>query len=102
MRLRVRLTQKPVIYTLLPAANIYGTRSGEYYDTIPTMGDCDSAVTVNLTIISVDTSVTQNLGVLTAIPPKQPTNGSIAIITMPPLKERINKSSHQVKMAIML
>jgi uncharacterized repeat protein (TIGR03803 family) len=48
-----------------PSGKIW-TESGEYKDTIPNTASCDSVITVNLTITSADTSITQNLGFLTA------------------------------------
>lgn len=48
-----------------PGGKIW-TVSGEYKDTINNAVGCDSIITVNLTITSTDTSVTQDLGVLTA------------------------------------
>lgn len=42
------------------------TSSGLYYDTIPNVFGCDSLITINLSIIVVDTSVTQSGSTLTA------------------------------------
>jgi hypothetical protein len=49
-----------------PSGKYLWTNSGVYKDTVPTSVGCDSVITVNLTIISVDTSVTQVQYVLTA------------------------------------
>ena len=43
-----------------PSGNYTWTTSGIHLDTIPNAGGCDSTLTINLTINSVDTSVTQN------------------------------------------
>jgi hypothetical protein len=48
-----------------PSGKIWGN-SGEYKDTIPNAAGCDSVITVLLTVSAVDTSVTQNLAVLTS------------------------------------
>ncbi len=49
-----------------PSGNYTWTSSGTYYDTIPNAAGCDSLMTIDLTIIVVDTSVTQNGATLTA------------------------------------
>jgi len=53
------------IYTV-PSGDETYTSSGIYFDTISNALGCDSIITINLTIIVVDTSVTQNLNTLTA------------------------------------
>jgi hypothetical protein len=49
-----------------PSGKYTWTASGEYKDTIPGSQGCDSIITVYLTIVSIDTSVTQNQSVLRA------------------------------------
>jgi hypothetical protein len=48
-------------YTV-PSGNQTYTASGTYMDTIPNMAGCDSIITLNVTINTVDTSVTDNGG----------------------------------------
>lgn len=49
-----------------PSGNYTWTMSATYMDTIPNSGGCDSMITINLTINSVDTSVAINNSTLTA------------------------------------
>ena len=49
-----------------PSGKYLWTNSGEYKDTISGASGCDTIITVNLAILSVDASVTQNRSVLTA------------------------------------
>jgi hypothetical protein len=49
-----------------PSGNYVWTGSGTYQDTIPNQAGCDSAITIHLTIVTVDSGVTQNGIVLTA------------------------------------
>lgn len=49
-----------------PSGNYYWSTSGTYMDTLTNSAGCDSILTVNLTIISFDNTVTQNFDVLTA------------------------------------
>lgn len=49
-----------------PSGNYVWTASGTYLDTISNAVGCDSVITINLTIINVDTSITQNGVTLTA------------------------------------
>ncbi len=49
-----------------PDGNDIWTSSGTYMDTIPNTRGCDSVITVNLTVIIVDTTVTSSHAVLTA------------------------------------
>lgn len=53
------------IYTV-PSGDETYTSSGSYSDTIPNAAGCDSIITINLTVIIVDTSVTQILNSLVA------------------------------------
>ncbi|MCW3072438.1 MAG: hypothetical protein JWO44_2328 [Bacteroidetes bacterium] len=52
-------------YTV-PSGNQTYTASGTYMDTIPNMAGCDSIMTINLTINTVNVSVTASAGTLTA------------------------------------
>ncbi|MGB3946817.1 MAG: SBBP repeat-containing protein [Bacteroidia bacterium] len=49
-----------------PSGNYTWTASGTQMDTIPNMAGCDSVITVNLTITTIDTAVTNSNAVLTA------------------------------------
>lgn len=49
-----------------PSGKYTWTTSGTYYDTIPNAVGCDSMITINLTVNTVDVNVTQNGNVLTA------------------------------------
>ncbi len=49
-----------------PSGNYTWTNSSTYMDTIPNAAGCDSIITINLTINTVDTSVTANPPILTA------------------------------------
>lgn len=49
-----------------PSGNYTWNTSGIYFDTIPNSSGCDSIITIDLTINSVDTSVTANPPLLTA------------------------------------
>ncbi len=49
-----------------PSGNYTWTSSGTYTDTIPNTAGCDSVITIDLTIETVDVSVTQNGNTLTA------------------------------------
>lgn len=49
-----------------PSGNYTWTTSGIHLDTIPNAGGCDSTLTINLTINTVDNSVTQSGATLTA------------------------------------
>ena len=49
-----------------PSGNYIWNVSGEYTDTIPNLASCDSVITINLTVNTVDATVTQNLNELTA------------------------------------
>ena len=49
-----------------PSSNYVWTTSGTYLDTILNSAGCDSIITINLTIYTVDTSVTQTGIILTA------------------------------------
>ncbi|MEP7170012.1 MAG: T9SS type A sorting domain-containing protein, partial [Bacteroidota bacterium] len=49
-----------------PSGNYIWNTSGIYFDTIPNSSGCDSIITINLTINSVDTTVTANPPLLTA------------------------------------
>ncbi len=49
-----------------PSGNYTWTTSGIFFDTIPNSSGCDSIITINLTINSVDTSVTVNPPLLSA------------------------------------
>ncbi|HQG51928.1 MAG TPA: PKD domain-containing protein [Bacteroidales bacterium] len=51
---------------LSPSKNYYFTSSGTYNDIIPNHCGCDSLITINLTIKTVNTSVTSNGSTLTA------------------------------------
>jgi hypothetical protein len=51
---------------LSPGFEYYWTESGIYLDTIPNAAGCDSIITIDLTIINIDTAVTQADHVLTA------------------------------------
>ncbi|MBI3134430.1 MAG: T9SS type A sorting domain-containing protein [Bacteroidetes bacterium] len=51
---------------LSPSGNYYWTSSGTYMDTIVNNAGCDSILTINLTVVDFDNSVTQNFDVLTA------------------------------------
>ncbi len=42
-----------------PSGNYTWSSSGSYFDTIPNLNGCDSLITVNLSIVPVDTSVSQ-------------------------------------------
>ena len=49
-----------------PSGNNVWTASGTYTDTIPTTSGCDSVITINLTINSINASTSQNGNILTA------------------------------------
>jgi hypothetical protein len=49
-----------------PSTNYVWTESGIYLDTIANTGGCDSVMTIDLTIINLDASVTQDETILTA------------------------------------
>jgi hypothetical protein len=49
-----------------PSGNYTWNTSGIYFDTIPNSSGCDSIITINLTINSVDTTITANLPLLQA------------------------------------
>jgi len=49
-----------------PSGNYVWTSSNTYMDTIPNTANCDSVITINLTINTVNTTVTQNSTTLTA------------------------------------
>ena len=51
---------------LSPSGKYKWTKSGKYYDTIPNKKGCDSIITFNLTIIGVNTAVSQSNNVLTS------------------------------------
>lgn len=42
-----------------PISNLTWTSSGTYYDTLVSVNNCDSIITYNLSIINIDTSITQ-------------------------------------------
>ncbi|NUM32641.1 MAG: T9SS type A sorting domain-containing protein [Bacteroidetes bacterium] len=50
-----------------PSGKYTWTKSGKYYDTIPNKNGCDSIITHNLTIINVNTAVSQTDNVLTSL-----------------------------------
>ncbi|MCK9612072.1 MAG: T9SS type A sorting domain-containing protein [Bacteroidales bacterium] len=52
-------------FYLSPEGNIYDT-DGIYHDTIQNVAGCDSVITIDLTVIHIDTSVVQNDVLLTA------------------------------------
>jgi len=47
-----------------PSGNYMWDSSGIYIDTVPNASQCDSIITIHLTVLSVDTSVVQNGGTL--------------------------------------
>jgi PKD repeat protein len=49
-----------------PSGNYLWTNSGTYLDTIPSVSGCDSLITIELEILTVDTSVTLGVGELTS------------------------------------
>ncbi|MBT7492899.1 MAG: T9SS type A sorting domain-containing protein [Bacteroidetes bacterium] len=53
-------------YYISPSGNFIWNTSGIYNDAIFNAAGCDSVITIDLTIIELDTSVTQNLNTLTA------------------------------------
>jgi hypothetical protein len=50
-----------------PSSKYTWTESGTYLDTIPNYIGYDSIITINLTVVSIDNSVNQSDGILTAI-----------------------------------
>jgi hypothetical protein len=62
----VSLTETACFSFISPSGNYTWTSSGSYTDTIPTLMGCDSILTINLTINTVDTAVTVSDPTLTA------------------------------------